>query len=86
MKKYVAIIQNEEEQEQKCTIPVFSLTQAGQDILRATFTEDKEANNLSIAEKIKETNKMLTVKLFKIQNYDEKTGQINYSDKNILER
>ncbi len=86
MKKYVSIIQNEEEQEQKCTIPVFSLTQAGQDILRATFIEDKEANNLSIAEKIKETNKMLTVKLFKIQNYDEKTGQINYSDKNILKK
>lgn len=84
MKKYVAIIQNEEEKEQKCAIPIFSLTQAGQDIIKATFTEDKEANGLAIAEKIKNTNKTLVVGLFEIKKYDEKTDQISYSNEDIL--
>lgn len=84
MKKYVAIIQNEEEKEQKCAIPVFSLTQAGQDILKATFTEDKEADSLTIAKKIKKANNTLVIGLFEIKNYDEKTDQISYSDKDIL--
>lgn len=84
MKKYVAIIQNEEEKEQKCVIPVFSLTQAGQDILKATFTEDKEADSIAIAKKIKKANNTLVVGLFEIKNYDEKTDQISYSDKDIL--
>ena len=84
MKKYVAIIQNEEEKEQKCAIPDFSLTQAGQDILKATFTEDKEADSLAIAKKIKKANNTIVIGLFEIKNYDEKTDQISYSDKDIL--
>ena len=84
MKKYIVFIQNEMETEQECIIPIFSLTQAGQDILKATNIEDKETDNLSIAEKVKEMNNNLVVELFKIESYDEKTNRINYSNKNLL--
>ena len=86
MKKYVAIVKNKEEEEQKCSIPIFSLTQAGQDILRATVTGDDETNSLSIAEKVKDINSALMVELFRIENYDEKTNRIDYSSKNLLQK
>ena len=85
MKKYIVIAQNNSEKEQECSIPIFSLTQAGQDILRATIAEDKETDSMSIAEKVKDRSSNLVVQLFKINDYNERAHRVDYSDEDLLQ-
>ena len=83
--KYAIIAQNKEDVEQRCVVPIFSLTQAGQDIIKATFeANDEEKHFRSIAKKIQEGNSSLMIGLFEVEQYKD-TGQFTYSPNNLLE-
>lgn len=82
--QYVIVAYNQADMEQACTIPVFTLTRAGQDILEATFTGDEKTDYFSVAKRIKDKNAALDVKLFKIRSQDERTKTLELSQEDLL--
>lgn len=82
--QYAIVAHNPTDEEQRCTIPVFTLTRAGQDILEATFMGNEKKNYSSVAEEIKLKNGALKIKLFKVKDRDEGTGELKLSQEDLL--
>ncbi len=85
MNQYAIIALNQTEEDQKCAIPVFTLTRAGQDILEATFSDNEQDSYFSIAKEIKLKNTALEVKLFKVEDRDKATGALKLSQDDLLQ-
>lgn len=82
--KYIIVAQNKTDEEKKCVIPIFSLTEAGQDILSATIDKNTDGKFLPIAKKIKNENSDLSVTLSKLNYIDPKSGTVNFDNKDLL--